>query len=92
MLQNDEALYYGKPHRCYITPKSLVIIGVISINFKVIILFLLVANLIRGCTPPNCLWLYPQLSLTFMFAQVYWLYTYATSTILNLSLVFLSLK
>ena len=39
MLQNDEALYYGKPHRCYITPKSLVIIGVISINFKVIILF-----------------------------------------------------
>ncbi len=28
MLQNDEALYYGKPHRCYITPKSLVIIGV----------------------------------------------------------------
>lgn len=21
MLQNDEALYYGKPHRCYITPK-----------------------------------------------------------------------
>ena len=63
MLQNDEALYYGKPHRCYITPKPLVIIGVVSINFKVIILFLLlVANLIRGCTPkPNCPWLYPPI-------------------------------
>ncbi len=48
MLQNDEALYYGKPHRCYITPKSFVVISVVSINFKVIILFLLVANLIRG--------------------------------------------
>ena len=22
MLQNDEALYYGKPHRCYVTSKS----------------------------------------------------------------------
>ena len=75
MLQNDEALYYGKPHRCYITSKPLVIIGVVSINFKVIILFLLlVANLIRDCTPkPNCPWPYPKLSLTFLFAQVYWL-------------------
>ena len=25
MLQNDEALFYGKPHLHYITPKSLVI-------------------------------------------------------------------
>ena len=75
MLQNDEALYYGKPHHHYITPKTLVIIGVVSIYVKVIILFLLlVANLIRGCTPkPNCPWLYPQLSLTFLFAWVYWL-------------------
>ena len=62
MLQNDEALYYGKPHLHYITPKTLVIIGVVSIYVKVIILFLLlVANLIRGCTPkPNCTWLYPN--------------------------------
>ena len=94
MLQNDEALYYGKPHLHYITPKTLVIIVVVSIYVKVIILFLLlVANLIRGCTPkPNCPWLYPKLSLTFLFAQVYWLYTYATSMILNFSPVFLSLK
>ena len=62
MLQNDEALYYRKPHLHYITPKTLVIIGVVSISVKVIILFLLlVANLIRGCTPkPNCPWLYPN--------------------------------
>ena len=65
MLQNDEALYYGKPHLHYITPKTLVIIGVVSISVKVIILFLLlVANLIRGCTPkPNCHWLYPAFRL-----------------------------
>lgn len=51
MLQNDEALYYGKPHRCYITSKPLVIIGVVSINFKVIILFLFCCKSHQGLHP-----------------------------------------
>lgn len=62
MLQNDEALHYGKPHLCYITLKTSVLSGVVSINFEVIPAFLLGLQIsIRGCTPmPNCPWHYPN--------------------------------
>ena len=51
MLQNDEALYYGKPHLRYITPKTLVIIGVVSIYVKVIILFFCWLQISSGVAP-----------------------------------------
>ena len=51
MSQNDEALYYGKPHLHYITPKTLVIIGVVSIYVKVIILFFCWLQISSGVAP-----------------------------------------